>query len=201
MNHFDLDEKWFYVVSTNGWVWVCEDRMTKQDIEDLKNIPVRSKRYVTKVMFITVVGRPIPELEFDGKLYIKRCSAPKIALRNSKYHKKDDVYEKDCNVTGKFFIARCKEIVVAIEDLYSRWDVAVHGPCPEEVVVQIDGAGPHRAQHVENELARIGNEATPRVVFWRQAAQCPQVFLLRIVLCNGFLLFLYLIGAPFSSDN
>ena len=83
----------------------------------------------------------------------------------------------------------------------SRWDVAVHGPCPEEVVVQIDGAGPHRAQWVENELARIGNEATPRVVFWRQAAQCPQVSLPRIVVINGVLLSPYWIGAPPSYDH
>jgi hypothetical protein len=52
----------------------------------IKNIPVRSKRYITKVMFLTVVGRPIPELDHDGKLYIRRCSRPHTAKRPSKYH-------------------------------------------------------------------------------------------------------------------
>ena len=32
-HHFDLDEKWFFVVSTERFVWVCDDRMTKAEIE------------------------------------------------------------------------------------------------------------------------------------------------------------------------
>jgi hypothetical protein len=39
-HHFDLDEKWFYVATGNGWCWVSEDIMTKQDIELIKNIPM-----------------------------------------------------------------------------------------------------------------------------------------------------------------
>ena len=58
-DHFDLDEKWFYVATGNGWCWVSEDIMTKQNIELIKNIPVRSKRYITKVMYLTVVSRPV----------------------------------------------------------------------------------------------------------------------------------------------
>ena len=69
-HHFELDKKWFYVATGNVWCWVGEDIMTKQDIEIIKNIPVRSKRYITKVMYLTVVSRPIKELDFDGKLYI-----------------------------------------------------------------------------------------------------------------------------------
>ena len=37
-------------------------------------------------MFLTVVGRPIPELDHDGKLYIRRCSRPYKAKKTSKYH-------------------------------------------------------------------------------------------------------------------
>jgi hypothetical protein len=171
--HFDLDEKWFYVATGNGWCWVSEDIMTKQYIELIKNIPVRSKRYSTKVMYLTVVSRPIKELEFDGKLYITRCLKPYKAKKISKYHKRGDIYEKDCNVTGKFFIPKCNEVMEAITELYKDWDVAAHGPLPT-VTVQIDGAGPHRAEWVEEELKRLGNLCVPRIVWWRQAAQCPQ---------------------------
>ena len=172
-HHFDLDEKWFYVATGNGWCWVSDDVMTKADIELIKNIPVRSKRYITKVMYLTVVSRPIVELDFDGKLYITRCSRPYKAKRPSKYHNKGDIYEKDCNVTGKFFLEKCKEVMAAITELYKDWDVTAHGPLPT-VTVQIDGAGPHRAQWVEDELNRLGHENVPHIVWWRQAAQCPQ---------------------------
>ena len=57
-------------------------------LQAIKNIPVRSKRYITKVMFLTVVGRPVPELDHDGKLYIRRCSRPYTAQKRSKHHEK-----------------------------------------------------------------------------------------------------------------
>ena len=51
----DIDEKWFYVVVIKGFVWVLPDYM---DPSDICSIPVASKRYITKVMFLIAVSRP-----------------------------------------------------------------------------------------------------------------------------------------------
>ena len=174
VHHYDLDEKWFFVVTCDQWVWVCDDRMTPEEIMAIKNVPVRSKRFITKVMFLTVVGRPCKIINSDGKVYIRRCSQPYKAKKKSKYHERGDWYEKDCTVTGKYFIALCSEICAAITDLYASWDEDVYGPKPV-VTVQIDGAGPHRAEATEAALKKMGRACSPQVVWWRQAAQCPQV--------------------------
>ena len=52
----DLDEKWFYCVRIKGFVWILPEYMSAKLI---KRLPVQSKRYITKVMFLTVVARPI----------------------------------------------------------------------------------------------------------------------------------------------
>ena len=88
-----------------------------------------------------------------------------------------DVYEKDCTVDGGFFLRLCEEICEAVQQLYAGWDVEKHGPRPETVTVQIDGAGPHRSKAVEDALDVLGRACEPRVIWWRQAAQCPQVHL------------------------
>ena len=174
VHHYDLDEKWFFVVTCDQWVWVCDDRMTPEEIMAIKNVPVRSKRFITKVMFLTVVGRPCKIINSDGKVYIRRCSQPYKAKKKSKYHERGEWYEKDCTVTGSYFIALCREICAAITDLYASWDEDVYGPKPV-VTVQIDGAGPHRAEATEAALKKMGRACSPQVVWWRQAAQCPQV--------------------------
>ena len=81
-----------------------------------------------------------------------------------------DIYEKDCTVDGAFFLRICEEICVAVQTLYADWDIKTHGPRLETVTVQIDGAGPHRSQAVENALDVLGRACSPQVIWWRQAA-------------------------------
>jgi len=50
----DLDEKWFYVVRIKGFVWILPDFM---DEKHIKRLPVQSKRYITKVMYLCAVAR------------------------------------------------------------------------------------------------------------------------------------------------
>ena len=75
-------------------------------LQAIKNIPVRSKRYITKVMFLTVVGRPVPELDHDGKLYIRRCSRPYTAQKRSKHHEKVSLPSLVFVVLARAIIAR-----------------------------------------------------------------------------------------------
>ena len=65
----DVDEKWFYVVRVKGFVWVLPGYM---DVDKVKQIPVQNKRYITKVMFLVAVTRPVYAEDgtciFDGKV-------------------------------------------------------------------------------------------------------------------------------------
>ena len=68
-NWIDVDEKWFYVVSIKGFVWFLPDYMDPADMQ----LPVESKRYITKIMFLCAVAKPIYDPAsgaclFDGKV-------------------------------------------------------------------------------------------------------------------------------------
>ncbi|XP_074298727.1 uncharacterized protein LOC141629652 [Silene latifolia] len=64
-NVIHMDEKWFYITEDNETVYVVEG-------EELPHRCYQSKRYITKVMFMCAVSRPISgedgECIFDGKI-------------------------------------------------------------------------------------------------------------------------------------
>ncbi|OWZ09559.1 hypothetical protein PHMEG_00017719 [Phytophthora megakarya] len=75
-----IDEKWFYMTEADRTVYMSPD-------ETPPHRTVQSKRFITKVMFMTAVMRPVYDgndiLLFDGKLGIwpfteqapaKKCS-------------------------------------------------------------------------------------------------------------------------------
>ena len=47
----------------------------------------------------------------DGRLGMYRCARIKVAQRNSKYHKRGDVHDDDCEVDGDMFY----EIIKAVD--------------------------------------------------------------------------------------
>jgi len=68
-----LDEKWFY--TTNRRRKVKRLPRGEDEEEGVDFIPqpkVRSRRFPVKAMFMGVVGRPIPEKQFDGKIHMER---------------------------------------------------------------------------------------------------------------------------------
>ena len=58
-----------YVVRVKGFVWVLPGYM---GADKIKKNPVQSKRYITKVMFLVAVARPVYDIDgsclFDGKV-------------------------------------------------------------------------------------------------------------------------------------
>ncbi|XP_074302889.1 uncharacterized protein LOC141637225 [Silene latifolia] len=64
-NQIHIDEKWFYITKTTDSFYILSDEVPP-------NRSCQSKRYITKVMFMSVVSRPIyekdGELLFDGKI-------------------------------------------------------------------------------------------------------------------------------------
>ncbi|XP_074265582.1 uncharacterized protein LOC141588022 [Silene latifolia] len=64
-NTIHMDEKWFFITEDNEKVYIVEG-------EELPHRSCQSKRFITKVMFMCAVTRPIfgadGELIFDGKI-------------------------------------------------------------------------------------------------------------------------------------
>ena len=168
--HFDIDEKLFYTKSMNGYVWVLPDHMTEGEIRNIKEKHVESKSHITKVMVVTCVGRPIHNdlIDFDGKLYMTRCSVPYTAKQDSVNHKKGDRYDKDVNVNGELYVHIIKKILQRITVLFGE-----HYP-DVTITIQHDGAGPHRSLKAEMEVTRLGSMNVPMVVFVRQNPQSPE---------------------------
>ena len=80
----------------------------------------KSKTQTTKVMFLSAVVRLRPG--FDGKLGIWRVAKNYTAMRDSKSHKRGDVYEKDCAMTSEHYFKMMQEQQVFRSFLLSRTD-------------------------------------------------------------------------------
>ena len=66
-----IDEKWFYVNSGRGKHKVLPKGEDETEAEtEFKFKKAVSRRYATKVMFVGVVGFPVNEIAFDGKVCI-----------------------------------------------------------------------------------------------------------------------------------
>ena len=89
-----------------GFVWILPDYM---DEKQLKRLPVQSKRYITKVMFLTAVARPIfyssGKCIFNGKVGNWRVA--ELRRYKQQYHGKfvhhdaGDPYMKDVNLDAE----------------------------------------------------------------------------------------------------
>ena len=118
-NKVDVDEKWYFA-------WKAGGKLKVPPNEEAPRKFLKSKRHVPKVMFLAATARPwaIPQYGtpgdpdfvlaqmFDGKIGIWRVSEPKIALKRSIYHEKDDVYEKDVTLNGDRYAAMIVEKVM-----------------------------------------------------------------------------------------
>ena len=108
--------------------------------------------------------------DFDGRLGMYRCARKKVAERNSKYHKRGDVYDDDCEVDGDiFYEIVTKQLFPDIYEKMADFDV---------VFVQMDGASSHVKCKADLELAgkkrkRIDRKQMPLSKFVLQLANSP----------------------------
>ena len=185
----DIDEKWFYVVRCRGFVWILPNHM---DPDTCRRLPVQSKRYITKVMFLTAVARPIFDSDgkviFDGKVGMWRvCDYLK---RKGNYtgkrlqYKKGDWYVKDASMGAVKYVSMVTELLLpAIEAIKNKYWIPFAAGAPFKITVQHDGAPGHRADGIEaklNELfANIG------AVFRRQPPKSPDANMLDMCVFNS----------------
>ena len=82
--HIDVDEKWLYSVSKHGHLKMHPGIVAPR-------MPVQSKRFISKLMFITAIGRPDPKHNFDGKIgcwcFIEKSQASRKSSNREKVPK------------------------------------------------------------------------------------------------------------------
>jgi hypothetical protein len=77
-----LDEKWFYTQSLRRKIKYLPAMVGEEGVE--YEVPrTISRRNVAKVMFLGVVANPIPDRNFDGKIFLKRISEVRTYQRVS----------------------------------------------------------------------------------------------------------------------
>ncbi|KAF0685352.1 Aste57867_22736 [Aphanomyces stellatus] len=135
-NRVHVDEKWFFLTKVKRTFYVYED-------EELAHRAAKSKRFITKVMFLAAVARPRYDhhlkCTFDGKLGIWPFVQRIPAARNSKNRPRGTLITTPVNVDAKVY-ADCvfNNVVPAIKDMFPR-------ACLQRgVLIQQDNASPHR---------------------------------------------------------
>ena len=182
----------FYVVRVKGYVWILPEYMSKAHIRRLR---VQSKRYVTKVMFLTAVARPIFDSHgnviFDGKVGMWRVCD--LRRRASNYisksargvrYRKGDFFVKDVNLGAVKYVEILMESLLPAVRRVKRlfWDPLARG---SEYIIKIqhDGAPGHRANGIERQLNKVF--ACVNAKFIRQPPKSPESNMLDLCVFNS----------------
>jgi hypothetical protein len=107
-NRIHVDEKWFYIAKCDRTYYLAAD-------EEPPHPSVKSKQYVTKVMFLAEVMRPIitsGEVLFDGKLGVRPFVSEEPVQRTSKNRSAGTIEIKSVSVDRDTYRAMLIEIVI-----------------------------------------------------------------------------------------
>ncbi|KAF0714687.1 Aste57867_3751 [Aphanomyces stellatus] len=130
-----VDEKWFFITKVNRKFYVYDD-------EEVALRAAKSKKFITKVMFLAAVARPRHDTHrncaFDGKIGMWPFVEQSIAKRTSKNRPKGSIETKPLSVDGVVYKSMIiNKVVPAIQ---AKFPV---GNQPNGVFIQQDNAGPH----------------------------------------------------------
>ena len=167
----DGDEKWFYGLRLH------EILKLPPGVEAPPPLPIKSKRFLPKVMHLCAVGRPRFGARADGqrmvlsngKVGIWRVTATTKAKKKNQKRglEAGDEYEKVVTITAKqYYHMVTTKVFPAIVKAY---------PYPQfkEVVYQHDGARPHTGEDVEARLNEFGAKLRPKIRVVRQPPNSP----------------------------
>lgn len=139
MNVIHMDEKWFNITETTAGFYLLPQ-------EEDPHRTAKSKRFITKVMFVAVVARPRHNSSknswFDGKIGIFPFTYEQAAKRNSKNRIKGTMETKIVQAIGR---SECRAMLIdkilpAIRDKLPRsWP----GQTSDTILLQEDNAKPH----------------------------------------------------------
>jgi hypothetical protein len=153
MNIVHIDEKWFYMTETTKRVYLAAD-------ENEPHRTCKSKRFITKVMFMAAVARPRYDRSqnqwFSGKLGIFPFVYQEPAKRSSKNRPAGTMVTKAIESVNKDVIRRCliDQVVPAIRSKWPRL-------ATKNIIIQQDNARPHISpsdEQFKNEAEKDGFE-------------------------------------------
>ncbi|GAX12673.1 hypothetical protein FisN_13Lu158 [Fistulifera solaris] len=135
MNYIHIDEKWFYMTKVNENYYLLP-------WEETPKRTTKSKRFITKVMFLAAVTRPrfdhVENKVFDGKIGIWPFVYKKPVKRNSKNRERGTLETKAMTSVTKDVIRQMiiEELLPAIKEKML---------CSERhrIIIQQDNAKPH----------------------------------------------------------
>ncbi|KAG3183880.1 hypothetical protein PC128_g13959 [Phytophthora cactorum] len=134
LNAVHVDEKNFYVTEPKRRFLLLPD-------EPAPTPKVRSKRFITRVMFLAAVGRPRYDKEkqqvFDGKVGIWAFVERVVAQRSSSRRPAGTIITKEVSVNK----TKCRDMLTSnlLPTLHERW------PTNEPLVIQQDNSPAHIA--------------------------------------------------------
>jgi len=137
-NTVDIDEKCMYAISNRGCLKVPPSHTPKRR-------PVKSKRFITKLMVLTAIAKPCQEFGFDGKVGIW-CFAEKAkAKRSSKNRPKGSEILQPVEVTGDRWATMTTSCVFQAARKKMPW--------LSEINLQLDNARPHTKKNIQQKLS------------------------------------------------
>jgi hypothetical protein len=154
----DVDEKWFFTK-------LLDQPAKVPPTADTPVLEVQHTSHVPKIMFLCAVAKPVPEHGFDGRIGIWRVAVPYEAKRNSKNHKRGEVYLKDVTMDASIFRAMMVDKVFRAIRRKLHW--------VSHVTVQVDNASPHVGSDTINFLNDAGTGRHPILSVVTQPAQSP----------------------------
>jgi len=123
------DEKWFFSLQPQKRYWIGPG-------EQPLICHINSKSHLKKVMFLGVVGQPVPSKDFDGKIGLYPVVRQYVQKRTSKKHDIGEKYEKSATTDTHFWHKMMKDKVIPdILRLTSHW--------AKKIVIQMDNAPGH----------------------------------------------------------
>ncbi|XP_047962003.1 uncharacterized protein LOC125206824 [Salvia hispanica] len=134
-NIVHIDEKWFYMTKTSDRYYLLSD-------EDEPYRSCKSKRFITKVMFMAAVCRPLigsdGEIIFDGKIGLFPFTEIVPAKRSSKNRPKGTLETKPIQLVNKEVMTACliNQIVPTIK---AKWPANAS----KKIYIQQDNVKPH----------------------------------------------------------
>ncbi|VFQ76659.1 unnamed protein product [Cuscuta campestris] len=147
-NVLHIDEKWFYMSKTSQKFYLLPDEIDPHRT-------CKSKKFITKVMFLCVVGRPLfaesGEVLWDGKVGIFHFTETVQAQRKSKNRAKGVLEVKPITsvtkqVTKDMLI---KQVIPCIQE---KWPSQLS----KDIQIQQDNARPH-IQGLDSDFMAAGN--------------------------------------------
>ena len=135
-SYVHIDEKWFYITRINQKYYLLPD-------EEPPERSCKSKRFITKVMFMAAVARPRynpnKKALFNGKIGIWPFVYKEPATRNSKNRAKGTLETKNIQSINKKETKKMilEKVVPAIKE---KWPL---GSRKGEIILQQDNAKPH----------------------------------------------------------